>query len=268
MEFNPALARSLCLNLAIALARAVAQDRQHYHHQHGHEHDNDRDLQRRKQETNEQDELFQESDHHEDQSDDCSESAKTFKNATTHNFNLVAKYRSGSAFEGKGSYVPARELSSLTSSKLGGVSRTRRIRNNRRWWTARIESDNPIRRFPAPDVIKQHVSTERNERHRQQLLNRQRNSQQRVQQEERADNDQRRAPGKRIAVKATRDHIVLSIRTQPCSHQLRGATSIDCRKQPRADNAKDKEVQSLSHYRHLEEAGEDREVNNRLRSLS
>src|SRR5215213_1307869 len=85
MELDPAVPRSFCLNLAVALARAVAQDREHDHHQHGHEHDNDRDLQRRKQETNEQDELFQKSDNHEDQSDDCSESAKTFKNATTHN---------------------------------------------------------------------------------------------------------------------------------------------------------------------------------------
>jgi hypothetical protein len=45
-----------------------------------------RDLQRRKQESNEQNELFQKSDHHEDQSDDCSESAKTFKKTTTHKF--------------------------------------------------------------------------------------------------------------------------------------------------------------------------------------
>ena len=47
---------------------------------------NDRHLDRRNEEAHEQDQLFQKSDDNEDQSNDCSESTKSFESSTAHIF--------------------------------------------------------------------------------------------------------------------------------------------------------------------------------------
>jgi hypothetical protein len=76
--YNEFFSLNFELYLAVASPAAVTPDRERDHYEHGHEHDDDGDLQRRKQEANQQDQLFQKRNHHEDQSNDCSESAKTF----------------------------------------------------------------------------------------------------------------------------------------------------------------------------------------------
>ena len=54
-----------CLNL-VALARAVAEDREHYHHHQRHKDNDDRDLHAEEQETNQRDQLLEQSDHQQD----------------------------------------------------------------------------------------------------------------------------------------------------------------------------------------------------------
>jgi hypothetical protein len=46
------------------------------------------------------------------------------------------------------------------------------------------------------------------------------------------------------------------------------ANGLPYRKEPGRDHTKNKEVQSLCHYRHLKEAGEDREMHDGFRSLA
>lgn len=73
------------------LARAIAEDSEHDHYQQRHKDDDDRDLDCRQKETNQQDELFEQGDHHKDQRHNRSESTSRSKNATTHKFYPVEK---------------------------------------------------------------------------------------------------------------------------------------------------------------------------------
>ena len=69
-----------------SLARTILENGEDDHHQDSDKHDNDRDLERNEKEADQHDELFEQCHHDEYQGDDGSESAKTFKNATTtHN---------------------------------------------------------------------------------------------------------------------------------------------------------------------------------------
>src|SRR6266545_4773870 len=76
------------------------------------------------------------------------------------------------------------------------------------------------------------------------------------------------APGDRITIKLTRDRIFFGVRRQPSAHQLRGATCVDCGEQPRTKYSQNKKSCAISNDRHLKEAGEDGEMNNRFRSLT
>ena len=113
----------ILLDLSLfAFARAIAKDREHNHHQQRDEDYDNCDFHCRKQEAQQQDDLFEQRHHDKDQRDYCSESTKSFKNATTHKFNPVEKVL-GSPFEWKRSNVAPRELCSFTGAKSSRINR-------------------------------------------------------------------------------------------------------------------------------------------------
>ena len=89
-----------------------------------------------------------------------------------------------------------------------------------------------------------------------------------MQQEERAEHDEHDAPRDRVAVEPVRNGVGFGVGHEAGAEQLRRAEGVHRGEEPHAKRAEDKEGVGVCHRRHLEEAGEDGEVDDRFRDLA
>ena len=75
-----------------------------------------------------------------------------------------------------------------------------RTRNHRRGRSSRIETNDATARAAPANVVKKHVSAQRDQSHREQLTDRKLDTEQRVKQKKRADYNKGYAPGERVSI--------------------------------------------------------------------